>query len=270
MSGFRKLKSEFSLNDLIPFAGMIFSFAIALVLFGPLIAKWVLGGSILLFAVYLLVGYFRTRSSGYLVTALLNFVYGLFVWSIPIPMTEEIPLLTRLLLVFFLFLLPLMWYMFFTRRMQWRGRDVFELAALEVQELTSGYTSRPRPVGRLDYTEQELRVFANFLSRHLIALPYYESDRVILAPIKNSQEYPYLLGVALELDQMTWIAFDLDGDVSVHIAHKDYLAYRDELSFDALCESLGKLFMDFLELFQRGQQERVIERLNALRMGIFS
>jgi hypothetical protein len=270
MSNFRKLRPEFSINDLIPFIAIIFSFAVSYVLFGAVTAKWVLGGVVILFSLFLLVGYIRTNNTGYLVTSLFNILWGGYVWSLPIPFTNELPTLTKLLIVLLLFMLPVLWYFILTKRLKWRGREIFELAALKVEDVTSGYTSRPRPVEKADYSEQDLQAFAKFLSKHLIAIPYFKADRVIFAPIKNSQEYPFLLGLAPDLTEFTWVAFDLEGNVSVHISHRDYLAYRDELSFDTLCESLGQLFIEFLEMCQRGEQARVIERINALQMSIFS
>jgi hypothetical protein len=270
MSSFRKLRSEFSINDWIPYIVMLFSFAITLVLFGAATAKWVLGSVVILFGIFLLISYIRTRNLGYLFTAVFNLIWGFYAWSLPIPFPNEFSTLTKFLIVILLFMAPVLWVLILTRRMQWRGREIFELAALEVEEKTSGYTSRPRPVGKAEYSAQDLRSFASFLSRNLVALPYFESDRVVFAPIKNSQEYPFLLGMTPEWNEITWVAFDLDGDVSVHISHRDYLAYHDALSFDVLCESLGQLFIEFLELCQRGEEVRVIERINALKMGIFS
>ena len=266
---FRKLRPEYSINDFIPFIAMIFSFAVSYVLFGPAIAKWVLGGTVILFGAYLLAGFMRTHNTGYLITAIFNIVWGGFAWSLPIPFPDEIPTLTKFLIVLLLFMLPVLWFFILTRRLKWRGREIFELAALKVEETTSGYTSRPKPVGKADYTEQDLHAFADFLSKNLIALSYFETDRAIFAPVKNSQEYPFLLGITPDLDEFSWVAFDLQGSVSVHISHKDYLAYHDELSFDALCESMGQLFIEFLEKCKRGEQVRVVERINALQLSIF-
>jgi len=270
MSSFRKLRPEYSINDFIPFIAMIFSYAITYVLFGPVTAKWAIGGVAMLFGLFLLLGYLRTQNTGYLFTSIFNIVWAAYAWSLPIPLPQEFPMLTKLLIALLLFMLPALWFFILSKRMKWRGREIFELAALRVEEKTSGYTPRPRPVGKADYSEQDLAAYARFLSKNLIAFTYFETERVLFAPVKNSQEYPFLLGVAPDLTEFTWVAFDLDGNVTAHISHKDYLAYRDELSFDALCESLGQIFIEFLELCQRGEQIRVIERINALQMGIFS
>jgi len=270
MNSFRKLRPEYSINDFVPFIAMIFAFVVSLVLFGPAIAKWVLGGTVMLFGAYLLTGYIRTQNTGYLITSIFNIIWGGFAWSLPIPFPDEFPMLTKLLIALLLFMMPVLWFFILTRRLKWRGRELFEMAAFKVEETTSGYTSRPRPVGKTNYTEQDLHAFANFLSKNLISLTYFETDRIIFAPVKNSQEYPFILGVTPNLNEFSWVAFELNGNVTAHISHKDYLAYHDELSFDALCESMGQLFIEFLVMHQRGEQVRVIERLNALQMGIFS
>jgi hypothetical protein len=39
-----------------------------------------------------------------------------------------------------------------------------------------------------------------------------------------------------------------------------------DLDFDQLCQSLGDLFGEFLELSKQGQESRIIDRMNALRL----
>jgi hypothetical protein len=54
----------------------------------------------------------------------------------------------------------------------------------------------------------------------------------------------------------------------VHISQKDYLNYREPLAFDKLCESLGRLFIEFAEQHRNGEGVRIIDRMNALQMNI--
>jgi hypothetical protein len=157
-----------------------------------------------------------------------------------------------------------------TRRLKWRGREIFELAAEPVEEVGDGYTTRPRPVGKVEYTPQQMRLFAKFCARHLIALPYYTSKNITLVPIKMGEEFGRLLGLSGDYRDATWVNFDVDGEVSVHIAHKDYLDYRELLAFDPLCASLGQVFIDFFELYNKGEGVRAIDRMDDLRIGIFS
>jgi len=156
------------------------------------------------------------------------------------------------------------------RRLKWRGREIFELAAETIEEVGNGYTSRPRPVGKVEYTPEQIRAFARFCARHLIALPYITSKNITLVPIKMGEEFGRLLGLSGDYRDATWVNFDMQGEVSVHISHKDYLDYREPLAFDQLCNSLGELFVEFLELHTRGEGVRAIDRLDDLRLGIFS
>lgn len=170
-------------------------------------------------------------------------------------------------LVFFGFVLV---YLALTRKLKWRGREIFELAASPIEETANGYTSRPRPVGKLDYSPQQMHSFARFCARHLIALPYYTSKNITLVPIKMGEEFGRLLGLSGDYRDASWVNFDLNGEVAVHISHQDYLDYREPLAFDQLCASLGQLFIDFFELYSKGDGVRIIDRMDDLKIGYFS
>jgi hypothetical protein len=157
-----------------------------------------------------------------------------------------------------------------TRKLKWRGREIFELAAESVDETGNGYTTRPRPVGKVGYSPQQMRSFARFCARHLIALPFYTSRNITLVPIKMGEEFGRLLGLSGDYRDATWVNFDEDGEVSVHISQKDYLDYREAQAFDPLCTSFGQLFIDFLGMVNKGEGVRVIDRMDDLRLSIFS
>ena len=157
-----------------------------------------------------------------------------------------------------------------TRRLKWRGREIFELAGESVDEAGDGYTSRPRPVGKVEYSLQQMHTFARFCARHLIALPYVTSKNITLVPIKMGEEFGRLLGLSGDYRDATWVNFDVDGEVSVHISQKDYLDYREPLAFDQLCTSFGQIFIDFFGLYNKGEGVRVIDRMDDLRLSIIS
>lgn len=156
------------------------------------------------------------------------------------------------------------------RRLQWRGREVFELAAESVTETGDGYTHRPRPVGRVDYSLHQLRGFARFCAKQMIALPYITSKSITLVPMKMGDEFFRLLGLPGDYRDASWVNFDVNGEVSVHITQKDYLEYREPLAFDKLCTSLGQLFIEFLELYSRGEGIRAVDRMDELKIPLFS
>jgi hypothetical protein len=80
-------------------------------------------------------------------------------------------------------LISLAWlsYLFFTRKLKWRGREILELAALPVKPSPDAFTSQPRPAGRAEYTRAEILSFAELLHRNHLAWAYRESDRVVLS-----------------------------------------------------------------------------------------
>jgi hypothetical protein len=112
--------------------------------------------------------------------------------------------------------------------------------------------------------------FTRFCSRHLIALPYLTSKNITLVIVKNSEEFELLLGLRGDYRDATWVNFDVDGEVSVHIAQKDYLDYREPLAFDRLCTSLGQVFIDFFDLYVKGEGVRVIDRMDDLKISVIS
>ena len=83
-------------------------------------------------------------------------------------------------------------------------------------------------------------------------------------------EFGRVLGLSGDFREDTWVKFDVDGDVSVHIAQKDYLDYREPLDFDQLCTSFGQVFLDFFELYKKGEGVRVIDRLDNLQIAVLS
>jgi hypothetical protein len=226
------------------------------------------------FSAYTFVAYSRTRSNGLLIVALYQAFAAATAASYPgvlgtrPPQPNAVPAIFVALTLFFG---VWMGVLAFGKRLKWRGRDLLELAAQPVDEAAAiGYTDRPRPVGRVDTTERELAAFADFCRRNLIAVPYVEPNRVVLALVIEGQDYGVVLGLHRDYADDTWVAFDREGNVTAHIARRDYLRYRDDLSFDQLCVSLGQVFVDFLGLFAQGNNVRIIDRLNAMPVGIMS
>ena len=68
----------------------------------------------------------------------------------------------------------------------------------------------------------------------------------------------------------TQISIDFNGHVAVNIVREDYLKFRENLSFNQICENMGALFIDFFDMYKKGDGIHILDRLNSLRMGIFS
>jgi len=68
----------------------------------------------------------------------------------------------------------------------------------------------------------------------------------------------------------TWVAFDRAGNITVNITKGHYDLFRENLSFEKLCQSLGNLFSEFLDMYARGDGEKIIDRLNSVRENPFT
>jgi len=154
-------------------------------------------------------------------------------------------------------------YIIFSKKLKWRTRELLELAAMPVKETLNGFTERPLAAGKINHTKEEILSFAMFIRKTLVAIPYIEESRVVF-----SIDVPFWELVWYKRDYIedSKVVFDYDGNVSVYISKKEYLKYKDSLSFDQLCDSLGKLFIEFIDLYVKGEGVRIIDRFNALKL----
>ncbi len=269
----RKLKPDRSIGKLIYPLSVLLSFGVSTLIFGFVVGFIVLASFFWIYALYALFIFIRTGNLGHLVVAAYQVYMGIILLLAAQYLTDldtareewKIAWITGVI-VFGILIIYLAW----TKKIKWRGREIFELAAETVEEAGNGYTPRPRPVGRVEFSRQELLAFGRFCARNLIGLVYLSPRQATLVPIKMGDEYSFLFRSAGSQLEQTWISFDFDGDVSVHIAQKDYLDFQEPLAFDKLCESLGRLFIEFAELHQRGEGVRIIDRMDALQLNYFS
>lgn len=136
-------------------------------------------------------------------------------------------------------------------------KKILEIAARTINEKENGFTNRPFPVGRAKYSTDELSGFARFLKKHKIAFPFLEEKGIMLG-INDYTKFWFGRPIS---QKDSYVSFDLQGNVTVNIAKKEYRKYRDKLSFDRLCESLGELFKTFLEKYQKGEEQKILDRL---------
>ncbi len=273
MSLVRKLKPDRVITGALVPISMLPIFGLASLIFGVSVGMYTLAVLLGLLGLFYFYAFLRTGNTLQLVPAAeaFFFVY-MFVLIAPKDVSEpfnraEFALAYFTSIGFFTILLI---YIVLTRKAKWRGREIFELAGESVEETGNGYTSRPRPIGKVEYSLQQLHSFASFCGRNLIALPYFSAKNITLVPIKMGDEFGRLLGLSGDFRDATWVNFAIDGEVSVHIAQKDYLDYRESLAFDQLCASLGKVFIEFIDLVNKGEGVRVIDRMDEQKIPFFS
>lgn len=268
----RKLKQDYDITGFIPAIVCLSIGAVIWVLAGPREALISVAAFFVLYAVFSFWIYIRTRNISYLAASLWQSLVGIFTVTrpkYPLIMVSDNQISG---MVVVLLLASTVWllYLLFTKKAKWKGREVFELASMAIEPLPDGFTERPRPAGSAVYSKDELMGFATFLSSNLVAMPYMEETRILFVPVKMGDEFSYLFKSEKFRQGRTWIAFDFQGNVTVNISRRDYLDYKEELSFDQLCENLGKLFIQFLDYYRKGEAERIIHKLNETGLGLTS
>ena len=265
-----KLKPDKSITGLIPALSSLVAAALLGIFYGREAAFAFLGIFFWAFAAYTFVGYLRTGNAHFLIPMFYQ-IFGGVVLLNYFPDNRSNPsILMKLALLFTVIFLFWMIYLVITKKVKWRGREVLELAAAPVEDAGDGYTSRPLPSGRTEFSQQQVMEFAEFARRNLIAVSYVGKDKVVFVPVMIGREFGFILGLKSDYTDETWVAFDFDGNVTVNISHRDYLEYKEALSFDQLCTSLGNLFVEFIETYLRGEGVRIIAQMDDVRVGIFS
>lgn len=266
----KKLKTSQSYTDILLIGAIYLVFFITLIFTSFDFAVLVMGLLVFIYGLYSLSVYIQTRNTGYLVTSLFQFSMAMLCASIALGINTDNFVPTFISMLCALFFGIWMVSLAINKKNKWRGREIMELAAIEVEEAADGYTGRPFPAGKIDNSRKEMLAFADFTSKNLVALTHIEPDKVVFLPVMTGREYGLLFRRRADYAQETWVSFDFDGNVAVNISMKDYLEYREDLSFNQLCESLGKLFIEFFVLFRRGEGMRIIDRMDALGLSAFS
>ena len=272
----KKLKADRGIQGLVPAIISLVIFFLCFILFDLRVAFSALGILILCYSLaFGFWSFYKTGNYYMLVSAFYLLSLGglMLLMKVPESLNAPVPQLPnefKVVLVFFYLLLFWLIYGMITKRFNYRGREVLELAAWDVDEGPESYTERPRPAGVVDYSKYDIIDFTNYLKRIMVGMTYQEENRILIVPIKYGHEWGALYNPNFNYLEKTWIAFNFDGQVSVHISRKDYLNYKEDLAFDHLCESMGKLFITFADFYMRGDKVRILDRLNSVKLGIFS
>lgn len=273
MSLARKLKPDRSIGGALIPLSMFIIFGVVSLAFGLSNGLVTLAIILWIFTIFYLYVFIRTGNLAQLVISADGLYFGIMIYIFQKNFNTTQSMRQEYGLAYFfglLFFAVVLLYLAITRKLKWRGREIFELAGAKVEEIGNGYTSRPKPIGNVEYSPRQIQAFSRFTARNLIALPYFSSDNITLVILKMGDEFARLLGLAGDFYDATWVNFDMHGEVSVHISQKDYLDYRESLAFDALCTALGEVFIEFLDRFSKGEGVRVIDQLDDLKIGIFS
>ncbi|MBC8320708.1 MAG: hypothetical protein H8E34_08300 [Bacteroidetes bacterium] len=275
MSIIRKLKPDRSIIGFVPLIVSLVIFFMSILIIGVVDSFKVLSLIMLVYAAITLGFYYRkTRSRTYLISGLYLIVFGLTLWTIQIEFAGNpslvFPPITRFfgiwMIVFWVWLL----YLMATRKVKWKGEEVLELSAVGVNPSENTFTERPLPIEKIDFLKDELISFASFMRKNQICMTYQDDDKIYIVPITMKDSMNLLINPEFNVIEKTWVSFTFTGDVTVHISKNTYLAYKENLTFDQLCKSMGSLFIEFFESYRKGESVRVIDRLDELKLNIFT
>jgi hypothetical protein len=161
-------------------------------------------------------------------------------------------------------------YVLVTRKLKWWGREIFELAAKDVEIDPETFTERPKPSGKIVYRREDLFGFARFYERNLLGLCKRENGTLIFIPIKMNGWANALYSPSYNYSDHSYVAIGFDGSVSTFISKKDYLDYKEDLAFDQLTASLSSLHLDFFDWYQAGKEVRIMDRIKEVEGNIFT
>ncbi len=210
------------------------------------------------FIVFGIIEYHRTKLMIYLILGLL---WGTGTWhSMSLYFESFLSFTTYIIHVIVGFgALFLTWPVFYGHeKLESNARRLFNLAAEHVHEAFNGFTDRPYSACKAEYSKDEVRGFARFMGGKKIVKSIIQKEAIILAfsmgisPLKEP-----------DLQQISYVSFDYEGNISVHISEYDYKRFKEELTFDQLCASLGDVFMRFLEYYKKGLESRIIVELKS-------
>jgi len=275
MSHIQKLKSGSPINAFIPAIISLIIFALSSVFLGVEIGLRMLGGVILIYAIISLGFYYvQTKSYVYLVSSSYLLAFGFVLLTIQ-PQYDGnpglvFPPISRLFLVWMLFSWVWLFYMMVTNQTRWKGNHILELAAIGVEQSDNAYTERPFPVREIDFSKDEILAMAAYFRKNLICIHYMDGDKIYFVPINNKAALGLLFRSGFNVIEDTWLAFDPSGQLSVHISRQTYLSYKENLAFDQLCNNLGNQFIEFLDDYRKGEDVRIMDKLNTVKSGFFA
>jgi len=136
---------------------------------------------------------------------------------------------------------------------------LFRLAARELSDIGNGFTDRPYQAGEHTFSRNELIGLASFMERKKICVTDMSGGNIKfifsmgISPLNKRQQ-----------DKLSYVAFADNGSMSVFISKHDYKQYRNQYTFNQLCEMMGKTFIRFAELYKNRSESMIITELRSV------
>ena len=241
----RKLKPDRSIFGPIQPVIVLIIFGLTLVIWGIKIALIVLIAVYLVYFAFTIYAFLRVKNYYFLTAGFFQIMMAVFLTFNkigPVPLNED---MIQGMVIILIASAVMAGYSLITKKMKWCGREIFELAAQDVDVDPQTFTERPKPSGKIVYRREDLFGFAHFYEKNLLGLSKRENGTMIFIPVKMNDWANALYNPSYNYKDHSYVAISFDGSVSTYISKKDYLDYREDLAFDQLTASLSNLHLDF-------------------------
>ncbi len=230
-------------------------------LFGTHYVQWLWGALLIAAALYFAARLQRALLLDRILIAFAGIFVGLGAWHYELAkhadtVFSNASFRAHLILMGIYLLLLMTFFLLRRQQISALSRQLFEIAARKIHDKEAGFTHRPYPAGQADFTREEIIAFAKFMEKQQITRAMIEAKRVKLAFSTSL----HMLDIA-DIDHASYIGFDDGGNISVQISETDYRQYKEQLTFDQLCEALGIVFKGFLKDFREGENGRIVAAL---------
>lgn len=140
------------------------------------------------------------------------------------------------------------------------ARRLLNLASNMINDTSGGFTSRPYSGGKISLSESDLKGFIIFMEGKYVVKSFVKEDVYFLG--FSMGESPLVVDDPLEISH---VRIDGDRNLSVSISSFDYSRYRKTLNFDQLCQSMSGVFLQFIEYYKEGREDRIMNELKAAK-----
>jgi len=266
----RKLKPDRSIFGPIQPVIVLAIFGLAIIIWGIENALNVLIFIYLVYFLFTMYTFFRVKNFYFIPVALFQLVVAVFfAFNGKGPFTAD-PGIIRGISILMVCTIAMSVYVMITKKIKWRGRELFELVAQNVEADPESYTERPRPSGKIEYNRSDLLGFARFYERNLLGICRNENNSLIFIPVMMNQYANTLYNPSFNYRNHTYITIDPEGSVTTFISKNDYFEYKEDLAFDQLSASMGDMHVSFLEWYREGKGVRIMDKINEINMNIFT
>jgi len=135
---------------------------------------------------------------------------------------------------------------------------LFRLVARELADIGNGFTDRPYQAGKHPFDRNEAIGLGSFMEQKKICVTEMRGGSI---------KFIFSMGISplnkRKRDTLSYVAFSDEGTLSVFISKQDYKQYRNQYTFNQVCEMMGKTFFRFAEYYKNRNENMILTELRS-------